>query len=141
MGTVRASIDIDASPAEVWAILSDIGGWDRWNELLVEGRCDGGLGSRVSVKVDAGPLFFPVRSRICEWEEGRTLAWGEHRGRIARIQHGFTLEPQGSGTRVVHYESFEGLVGRLIFPVIRSRLTKNYAAFLDALKARVEDGA
>ena len=106
---------------------------------MVDGRSDGGVGSKVSVKVAvAGPIVFPVTSKLHTWEENRALAWGEDIGRIARISHGFLIEPTESGSRVVHYASFEGLVGRVIFPFINRALTRNYADFLTALKRRVE---
>lgn len=141
MGTVRAAIDIDASPEAVWDVLRDLGRWSEWNDVMHDARCDGGHGSRVSVRVNAEYVTVPIQSRIRIWEEQRALAWGEDRGRVLRVTHGFTLEARDGGTQVVHYESFEGLLGRLAYPVIQRPLTRQYAAFLEALKAEVEGGA
>lgn len=139
MGTVRAQLSIDAPPEAVWAVLSDIAGWSDWNDVIVGGRCDGGEGSRVSCSVAVmGPIWFPVRSRAHTWTDNETLVWGENLGRILRINHGFVLRPDGEGTHVEHYESFEGAIGRLVYPLVRRSLTRNYTTFLESLKTRVE---
>ena len=138
MGEVRVETEIDASPAAVWEILEDIGGWADWNDVIVDGRCDGGLGVRVSCKVAIGPVMFPVQSRTMIWDEGKALAWGEDRGRLVRILHGFEVHESGEGSRLVHYERFEGAIGRAVYPLIKRGLTTNYGLFNDALKRRAE---
>ena len=138
MGTVHAQTTIDASPEAVWAVLSDVGTWDQWNDVMVNGRCDGGQGAKISCKVAVGPIWFPVTSKAHTWTDNQALIWGQDVGRIVRINHGFRLRAEGEGTHIEHFESFEGAIGRLVFPLINGTLTHNYAIFLDALKARVE---
>ena len=36
MRTMSAAIDIDATPAEVWAVLTDLSSYHEWNPLFVE---------------------------------------------------------------------------------------------------------
>lgn len=138
MGEVRVREIIEASPEAVWAVLSDIGGWATWTDVMVDGRCDrpepGGV---IAFRLRIGPGL-PVKARLLDWEPGRAFAWGEERGRIVRIVHGFELEPMGSATRVTHYERFGGVVGRAVWPVIRRSLFRAYPAFLSDLKRRVE---
>ncbi len=139
MGEVRAETVIDAPPDAVWEVLSDVSGWAEWNDVMIDGRCSGGEGARVSCKVAVGPIWFPVDSKMRTWHDAQEMAWGEDMGRILRVNHGFTLERRGeAGTAVVHFERFEGAIGRLVYPLIRRSLTKNYAEFLRALKQRVE---
>jgi len=140
MGEVRVKTVINADTASVWAVLSDVASWSDWNEIMVDGRCDDrSPGARISCKVAVGPIMFPVDSYAHTWQEERALIWGEDRGHVIRVNHGFSLEPtDDGGTHIEHFESFEGVAGRLVFPLIRSSLTRNYAAFLDALKRRVE---
>lgn len=137
MRTVRAEIWIEAPPEAVWAVLADVDGWGTWNDVMVDGRSEARPGGRIAVKVRIGPAWFPVRSRLAVWEPGRALEWGEDRGRLIRVHHGLTLEPVDGGTRVQHYESFGGVLGRLVFPVVRRPLTRDYAAFLESLRSRV----
>jgi uncharacterized protein YndB with AHSA1/START domain len=53
MKTMSATIDIDAPPAEVWAILTDLGRYREWNPLFVEasGNVAVGSGSRCGVSI------------------------------------------------------------------------------------------
>jgi len=141
MGEVRVHEVLDATPAEVWSVLSDVAGWASWNDVMVDARCDRGeVGAVLSCKVALGPIWFPVRSRLTAWTTEHTLVWGEDRGRALRIHHGFELQPDGEGTRVEHFERFEGALGRLVYPAVRGTLTENYGQFLASLKRRVEQG-
>lgn len=143
MGEVRVHVTIDAPADRVWTVLSDVGRWAEWNGVIVDGRCDRGeVGAVLSCRVAVGPGWFPVKSRVLTWTPSEALSWGESRGWVARIHHGFELTPAGPGrTRVDHFERFGGLVGRAVFPAVRGSLTRNYARFLEALKDRVEAGA
>jgi hypothetical protein len=138
---VEARVHVPASPEEVWEVLSDINGWQDWNDVMVEGRCDGGQNARVSVKVDTGLIVFPVKSRMIIWTPHEALAWGERVGPLIQVEHGFTLTPDGDGTRVLHYESFSGPIGWALVTAIGTSLTQRYQDFLDALAARVTRGA
>jgi hypothetical protein len=139
MGEVRVHNTIAATPQAVWDVLSDVGAWSEWNGVMVDGRSEASQGGRISCRVAVGPVWFPVRSRLHAWTPGEALMWGEDRGAVVRILHGFELAPDGAGgTRIDHYERFEGLVGRLVFPLVRGTLTRNYARFLEDLKDRVE---
>jgi hypothetical protein len=56
-------------------------------------------------------------------------------------EHSFTLEPRGSGTRVVHQEDFRGvLVPFLAASLDRSTLPA-FVAMNEALKSRAEHAA
>lgn len=139
MGEVRVDTIIEASPEAVWEVLSDIGGWGDWNDVMIDGRCDRGeVGAVLSFRVRVGPIMLPIRARLTSWSPGRALVWGEDRGRILRIFHGFELSAVDGGTCVVHSETFRGLIGRLVYQVAWRALEPNYARFLDALKQRVE---
>ena len=138
MGEVRIETQIEASPEAVWTVLGDMASWESWNEVIVDGRCDGGVGSKLHCKVDLGLILFPVDSPAKKWEEARVIEWGDDIGKLAMIRHGFTLEARDGGTWFAHYESFEGPVGRLAFRMLKRTLMKNYAAFNQALKRRVE---
>jgi len=139
MGEVRVDTIIEASPEDVWEVLSDIGGWGDWNDVMIDGRCDRGeVGAVLSFRVRVGPTLLPIRARLMSWSPARALVWGEDRGRILRIVHGFELSAVEGGTCVVHAETFQGIIGRIVYKVAWRALEPNYARFLDALKQRVE---
>ena len=41
--TASGSVDISASPGEVWALLADIARWPSWNPEVTEARLEGEL--------------------------------------------------------------------------------------------------
>ena len=138
MGTVSVDIEIEASPETVWSVLSDVGGWEDWNQVMVGGRCDGGQGAHISCRVAVGPIWFPVKSIAHTWSKNEALVWGEDRGRWLQIHHGFRLNASPKGTHIEHFESFEGWVGRAVYPLVQRSLNINYLLFLEVLKQRVE---
>jgi len=139
MGEVRVERVVDAPVAEVWDVLSHVDGWSEWNDVMTDARCDRGeVGAVISLRVKVGPVHLPIKARLTAWAPHRELAWGEDRGRLLRIEHGLQLHPAAGGTRVVHFERFGGVVGRLVYRVVHRSLERDYARFLDELKARVE---
>ena len=48
---IDASIDIDASPEEVWSVIVDFNAWESWNDFIpiVEGNLY--VGERIRIKV------------------------------------------------------------------------------------------
>ncbi len=85
VGEVRVEEHVEAPPPAVWAVLSDVGGWADWNDVMVDGRCDrpepGGV---ISFRLAIGPGL-PVKARLVSWTPERDIVWGEDRGRILRL--------------------------------------------------------
>ena len=48
--TVTATIEIDATPAEVWAVLTDLASYPQWNPLFPEASGDLVAGKRITLK-------------------------------------------------------------------------------------------
>lgn len=131
-------IDISASPARVWQVLTDFPGWTEWNPFIrqIEGSLTPGsrLVTRMHPAGDKPRTFRPV---VETHVPGASFSW---RGRLAIPglfdgHHQFQLVPTGSGTRLIHEESFSGLL-LLIMDVERFR--PDFDAMNQALKARAE---
>jgi uncharacterized protein YndB with AHSA1/START domain len=100
---LRAEVTIDASPAAVWAALTDLRRMPEWSPELVRmvpltrgglrlGQQYVGLNRRKAV-------IWPTRSVVTALEPERTLAWDTRSSGARWI---YELSPEGSGTRVVH---------------------------------------
>ena len=143
---VSESIDIDAPPEVVFAILADprqhsrIDGSGSLQEL-VKGpeRLTGGATFGMDMKLFGLP--YRIRNLVVEFEEGRRIAWrhfGGHRWR-------YILEPTATGTTVT--ESFDysryPLPGRLWIELagFPERNRKGIAETLVNLKATAEADA
>lgn len=100
---LRAEALVDAAPARVWELLSDVTNLPDWSPELVRmvplkpgglrvGQWYLGVNRRKAV-------VWPSRSVVAVLEPGRTLAWDTTSSGARWI---WELEPEGTGTRVVH---------------------------------------
>jgi uncharacterized protein YndB with AHSA1/START domain len=130
-------IYIEARPAAVWALLSDIDRWTSWQPDVVSAKLSGPLEPGSTFKWKSGRTR--VSSTLQEVEPPRRLAWtGIAAG--ARAKHVWVIDPQGSGTLVRTQESFEGLVVVLLKSSMQRILDSSAQAALAALKEAAEAG-
>jgi uncharacterized protein YndB with AHSA1/START domain len=75
--TMSATIDIDAPPAEVWAVLTDLGSYHEWNPLFVkaDGNVAEGQRIRLRSKHPANGRLMTVKPRITAAQPGAELRW------------------------------------------------------------------
>ena len=133
-----------AAPLErVWRVLADTAAYPQWNPLVLRLRHRGGFvaGRRALVSVELlpgrSPLWIPVTLRCVDhlhelsWEGGvGGLIHGVHFHRLHDID--------GSSTRVVHGETFTGLLTPLLWRRLEPVLLAGYERFKEALTARSE---
>ena len=142
MRTITSTIELDATPEEVWAVLTDSSAYPDWNPFITE--LDGPLqvGSRLTVRIappGGRPMTFTPT--VTDVEPERRLAW------LGRLlvpglfdgAHCFVLEPLlGSRTRLVQTETFRGALvwfsGRLL-----QRTEAGFTAMNNALLRRVAE--
>lgn len=138
--SVRTSIDIAASPDDVWAVLSDIQRWPEWT------------GSVASVTpLDSEPLHVGARARVKQprmptlvWEvteltPARSFTWvARPSGVVATAEH--LLSPTGTGSTQVELSVTQtgplaGLAG-----LFGDRMGRRYVEMeAQGLKRRCED--
>jgi hypothetical protein len=138
---LQSEIEIDAPPAAVWAVLSDLDAYGEWNPFIRRIGGDLREGATLDVRIEPpggrGMTFAPTvlvarPERELRWI-GRLLVPGIFDG-----EHSFELEPiDGGRTRFVQSERFSGILVR----VLGSMLGKTELGFEQmnaALKERVE---
>ena len=137
----ETSVEIHATPATVWAVLTDVGCWPEWTASMrrVELRGGGALavGSRVRIKQPKVPA---VTWEVTEVEPERAFTWTATSPGVTTVaEHRIT--PIGRSTVQVHLGirrsgPLAGLVSAL-----SARLTRRYVAMEAAgLKQRCETG-
>lgn len=131
---------VNASPAEVWAVLCDLAGWPRWNSI--HGRAPEGLsaGAPLRLTLFVAGRSVPARAAICRYEPERALIWQGGVPGVFQAVHGFELQPDGDGCRVTHHESFTGLLVPLGLALLGSEQDAMYGRVNAALARVVEDG-
>jgi hypothetical protein len=98
---LEESIEVDATPASVWALVSDVARMASWSPQVVKTVVRGGPVQRGTTFFNLnrrGLLFWPTQAKVVTFEPHRELAF--------RIKENwtvwsFTLEPtESGGTRV-----------------------------------------
>jgi hypothetical protein len=133
--TAAGSVEISASPEEVWTIISDISDWPSWNPDVREAHLEGDLipGSRFTWRAGPGRITSVLR---CV-EPRRELGWtGKTMG--VHAVHIWRLESTPGGTRVTTEESWDGWPTRLMHKRMEKTLRSAVVHGLHSLKAEVE---
>ncbi|HUL02783.1 MAG TPA: SRPBCC family protein [Gemmatimonadales bacterium] len=138
--TFTISTDIDAPPATVWRIMSDVERWHEWTASITSVRLLGpgpfALGSRARVRQ---PRLPPATWEVTEVEEGRRFTWVSRSPGIAVTgRHEVAARGDGKASRVTLALTFAGLLGPLVGRLTRG-ITQRYIALeANGLKRRSE---
>jgi hypothetical protein len=139
MKTMSATIQIDAPPMTVWAILTDLNGYPDWNPLFREASGQIAVGSRIALRTvhPANGRLMTVKPKITVADPGAELRWTSSLPGIVSGEHSFTLTPADGGTQLVQAETFRGL----LVPLSGQTLARSDASFKglnEAIKKRAE---
>lgn len=109
---VETSIELEASPEDVYAVLTDFEHYPDWNpyHTRIEGEPVVGAPLEVRLSRPDGKTVELSHVQILETEPGKSFAWGGGTSWIFRREHRFELEPLPNGaTYLAHTEKFTGL--------------------------------
>jgi hypothetical protein len=130
MRIIEHLVDIPASPATVWQVLTETDQYPEWNPFMTELSGRLAVGQRLTVTIRPGRRSMTFRPTVLAIEDGRLIRW---RGRagvpgIFDGEHELRLEatPDG-GTRFVQREAFTGL----LVPLLRRVLDDTETGFAD----------
>ncbi len=134
----RTTIDIQAPPDRVWAIMLDVERWHEWTPSITRiERLDGGpfdIGSRARVKQ---PRALPAIWRVTALEPGQSFTWVTERpGVHAAGVH--AVEASGNGCRATLAVVFGGPLGKLVGRLLKGMTERYLRMEAEGLKARAE---
>ncbi len=134
--TFHAEITIDATPEEVWSVLTDVSNYAAWNPLLVP--ISGGI--REGAEVEYRMTQPDGTQSVMKSRVGKVVALKElhqHAGitGILTAHHSYRLEPTQGGTRLIQHEVDNG-VAMLFWD--SSWVQPTYEEVNQALKRHVE---
>ena len=142
--SIERSIDITATPEQVWAVLTDFAAFDQWNPFIRAAAGQPVVGTRLQVTMQpAGHSPTRLQPILLEVIPNRKLRWkgsviipgifdGEHTFEIATIdaQH----------IRFTQSEAFTGMLVPLFAGMLKDT-ERSFDAMNAALKVRVEAAA
>ncbi|MFV0496182.1 SRPBCC family protein [Mycobacterium sp.] len=146
---LQASIDIDAPPSKVWALVSDLRRMPQWSPQCRWMRQFGPLraGARTFNLNRRNRLFWPTTSTVLEVVPEKKLAFRVNTNRSVWT---YELEPLGKGTRLTesrHAENGVSAVSALTVKAVMGgtdifehELVDGMNTSLARIKAAAEDG-
>lgn len=111
MKIASSTIEIDASPAEVWAVLADLAAYPQWNPLFPQASGEIAVGRRLTLA--SRPMTgrtMTIRPKVLAVQPGAELRWISSLPGIIGGEHSFTLTDLDSRTRLVQSEIFRSLL-------------------------------
>ena len=141
MKRLHSEVLIDASPAEVWAILTDFSGYHEWNPFLVDASGEPREGTTLSVTLaPPGGRRITLRPEVTSVAAGEVLEWWGHLGVRGLFdgRHRFELQAAGRGTHLVQSEIFTGVLVPLVARSLDRGTAAGFALMNSALKAHAE---
>ena len=140
---IRAEIDIEAPPAEVWRHLVDLAAYPEWNPFIRAASGKPEVGQQLSLRMQPpGGRGFTLRPRVTEVVPAATFEWLGHLvvPGLFDGRHRFDLTPTPSGTHLVQSESFGGLLVRPLRRSLDGSTRAGFEAMNAALRRRVREG-
>ncbi|KQQ03889.1 MULTISPECIES: SRPBCC domain-containing protein [unclassified Rathayibacter] len=136
---LATTVDIIATPEEVWEVLSDFSAYGEWSNFSrVDGTAE--LGSTLRMRMRMPGFWFS--STVTAVDEARELQWSATllSAGLFLGEHSFVLSvTDDGGTRVHNTETFSGaLTGPFTGLFAKNHGDGGYAAFNQSLKRRVE---
>ncbi|WP_167768424.1 SRPBCC domain-containing protein [Haloarcula amylovorans] len=139
MTEVAAGIDVPATPATVWEVLTDVSAYPRWNTLLsVRGELAVGetVDARLSVPGLPTVSFAP---EITVFDPQRELRWQSSLFSVD-AEHRFLLEPTtGGGCRFVQRETIDGPLAARLVDRFDRRLVRGFEQMNVGLRRRATE--
>ncbi|RBM16378.1 cyclase [Prauserella sp. PE36] len=136
------SIEVDAAPAEIMAVIADLPAYPEWAKAVRETEVlatdDEGRAKQVRFTLDSGPVK-DVYTLEYDWAaDGLSVSWHLVKGQMQKAQNGrYLLEPHGERTKVTYTLSVE-----LVLPMIGLLRRKAEKMIMDTalkeLKRRAE---
>lgn len=142
MKALHTEIDIDASPEQVWCLLTDFSRLPTWNPFMQQASGVVREGEQIEVHLQApdGPKMVakPILTKVAP---NRELRWLGHlwvKG-IFDGEHYFQIEPLANNqVRLRHGEHFRGLLAVPVLALIGKSTLAGFVAMNQALKIEAE---
>jgi hypothetical protein len=138
---IETEIDINASTAKVWAVLTDFAQIGAWNPFITSIAGNLAAGERLTINLHPpGKSAITLRPTLLRVRPERELRWLGHFvvPGIFDGEHYFLLDPLGADrTRLTHGENFSGLLVGMLRATLDATET-GFNAMNAALKRQAE---
>src|SRR4051812_42548737 len=135
----RITVDIDAPPAHVWAVMMDVERWPEWTASIsrVIRLSPGALEVDSRVWIEQ-PKLPPASWSVTEVRPGAAFTWVSLAPGV-RVTARHTVDVSEGGSRVTLSIDYQGILGRLLAWWTRNLNERYLAMEANGLKARCTD--
>jgi uncharacterized membrane protein len=138
---ISVSVNIDAPPEKVFAVLCDVERWPEWTSTMTSvQRTDSGpfaVGSSARV---CQPRLRPAVWRVTDLEDRRNFTWTTRSFGLS-MSASHLIEPHGAGCRVVLSFELSGFIAPLISRLYGGLMERYVTTESQGLKQRCESAA
>ena len=133
---LKTSIQINATPNQVWEVFSNFENYGKWNPFIKSIKGEVKTGNKIEVHID-GMKFKP---KVLSFIPQKELVWLGNLGISGLFdgQHYFRLEENAEGTLLVHGEYFKGILVPLMKKKLMTETKAGFEKMNEALKELVE---
>lgn len=137
---ISTTIEIDAAPDQVWAVLADLAGYPQWHPVFREVRGQLAAGSKLTITstVPATGRTMTVKVTVLTAEPGTELRWVSRLFGVTISERRFLLSPAGSGTTLVQAQTYRGLGPSGSTVKLIERIQATFEAINQAIKQQAE---
>ncbi len=140
MHTVVATVDIEATPEAVWAVLMDWGAYPAWNPFIRSIAGKATVGGRIQVRIGLPVGAVPISATLTRLRPATEMTW--HSGLpIAGLfdrDHIITLVAQPQGCTITQTQRFDGILAPALAIVADGLARSGLEQMNAALKSTVE---
>lgn len=137
---VTTEIKISAPPEKVWNIITNVNEWQNWSPIIRKSNGVANLGTTLSIMMKGkteeadGPQYNPT---IIQLDKPSIFHWRAYMvaGFIMTNDKIIKLEPTPSGTRLIHKETFKGLLA----PIFYEQMEKGIPPMLNSMNKALKE--
>jgi hypothetical protein len=137
---IATTIEIAATPQNVWAVLADLASYPQWHPLFlaVTGQLTAGSMLTITTTHPATGRTMTAKVKVLTVEPGTELRWVSKLLGLTISKRTFLLSPSDGGTSLLQAGTYRGLAaGRSTVKVI-SRIQDTFVAINQAIKQQAE---
>ncbi|HEY2521719.1 MAG TPA: SRPBCC domain-containing protein [Streptosporangiaceae bacterium] len=110
---ISSSINIAASPGDVWAVLADLANYPQWHPAFQSVTGQLAVGSTLAIRTTSPATgnAITLKVKLLTVEPGTELAWASRLLGITTITRRFLLRPADGGTELTQAGTYRGLGG------------------------------
>ncbi len=139
--SIYTDIIIDATPEQVWSVLTDTGSYKNWAAFMVDIQGEIKDGEKITTVFQTNPQKKKLTTidHFISVTEGKEFFWSEKGPGGIKDNHHFRVEPAGDGkTKFVQSDEIMKGITWLAGSNLSKMYAKGYQAFNQNLKAEVE---